>query len=103
MMTAAEKEFEAIIRAKLDERFQDEFVFDSIWVQTELDLDGVCYLHAYIVFDGDQKKLDPAWTAALPRLLWPHAQELDCPGLPLQSFVEKSEWPDLKAAVQNAA
>lgn len=100
MTTTAEEEFAAIIRAKLGERFQDEFVFDPILVRTAWNLDGVRYLHAYIVFAGDQKKLEPAWTAALPRLLWPHAQELDYPGLPLQTFVEKSEWPRLEATLQ---
>ncbi len=95
----AKDAFAAIVREKLDEKFRDEFVFDPILVQTALDLDGDPCLHAYIVFEGDQKKLDPAWTAALPRHLWPYARELGFPSLPLQSFVRKSEWPRLQASI----
>ena len=100
MQTAeVEKEFAIIIHEKLVAKFQDEFVFEPILVQKGLDLDGDPCLHAYIVFEGDQKKLDPAWTAALPRFLWPHAQALGFPGLPLQSFVRKSEWPHLQESI----
>ena len=90
MVTAEEKKFATIIQAKLHEKFRDDFEFEPILVQSELNLDGVGYLHAYIVFAGDQKKPDPAWTAALPRLLWPYAQELGCPGLPPCSPLSKS-------------
>ena len=94
-----EKEFAAIIRQKLDSKFHDEFVFESIRVEADLDLDGDLYLHAYIVFDGDQRHLDPSWTAALPRSLWPHAEKLGYPGRPIQSFVSKSEWPSLEKQI----
>ncbi len=55
----AQDAFAAIVREKLDEKFRDEFVFDPILVQTALDLDGDPCLHAYIVFAGGQRKLDP--------------------------------------------
>ena len=93
------KAFANIIEKELSAKFHDEFVFGPIHVQAELDLDGESFLHAYIVFDGDQKKLDPSWTAALPRNLWPCSEELGYPGLPIQSFVKKSEWKNLKKVI----
>ena len=54
------------------------------------------YLHSYIVFHGDQRKLDPAWTLRLSDSLWSRAHELGYPGIPTQLFVEKSEWPELE-------
>ena len=76
----------------LRERFQDEFVFDPIIVKPETDQDGDTYLHTYIIFEGDQKKLDPAWTIALSSRLWPEAAALGFPSVPVQSFVKKDEW-----------
>ena len=43
----------------LTEPFQDEFVFDPIVVRPEIDHDGDEYLEIYVVFDRDQKNLDP--------------------------------------------
>ena len=56
-MAEVEKEFASIIRKQLFEKFRDEFVYDPILVQTGLDLDGDRYLHAYVVFEGDRRKL----------------------------------------------
>ncbi len=92
----AKDAFSVIIKQKLNERFKDDFVFDPILVKIRLDQDGDPYLHTYIVFEGNQKKLDPAWTAALPRHLWSFARELGFPSLPIQAFVAKSEWPSLR-------
>ena len=80
----------------LSERFKDEFDFGPIVVMPRFDDDGEGYLHSYIVFRGDQKKLDPTWTLRLSNRLWARAEELGYPGIPIQLFVEKSEWPDLK-------
>lgn len=100
MITPEIKEkFADIIRSKLEARFKDEFVFDPIWVQEGLDLDGVPFLHAYIVYEGDQKKLDPSWRVSLPLMLRPYAEALGFPGIPLHAFVEKSEWPQLEKKV----
>lgn len=96
---AVEDVFADIIREKLHARFKDEFVFEPIRVQREWDLDERPFLHAYIVFEGDQKKLDPSWTASLPMMLWPDAEKLGFPGLPIQSFVIKSEWRQLEKRI----
>lgn len=87
-----EEKFAEIIRKELKARFHDEFVFEPILVQADVDLDGTPCLDAYIVFDGDQKKLDPSWTVTLPRLLWSRSESLGYPGLPTQWFVSKSDW-----------
>ena len=50
----------------LNEGFGDEFVFDPIVLVPEVDVvTGDEYLHIWIVFDGDQDKLDPHWTVGL--------------------------------------
>ncbi len=87
-----EEKFAELLRKELEAKFHDEFVFEPIYVQADFDLDGNRCLDAYIVFDGDQKKLDPSWTAALPRLLWSRSENLGYPGLPTQWFVSKSDW-----------
>jgi hypothetical protein len=87
-----------IIREMLTERFHDEFVFSPIVVEPRIDHDGDEYLHTYIVFDGDQKRLDPTWTAGLSGRLWPYAEKLGFHGIPIQSFVEKSEWAEFFAS-----
>ena len=61
-MTTAEqatRQVENIIREMLTERFNDTFVFNPIIVIPRVDHDGDYYLHAYIVFDGDQAQLLP--------------------------------------------
>ena len=80
----------------LDEKFGDEFEFGPIIVRPRYDHDGDRYLHIYIVFDGDQKKLDPRWTLGLYRELSPIAEELGFSSVVGRSWVEKSEWPEVE-------
>ena len=84
------------IQALLRERFKNEFEFGPIVVMPRFDDDGQGYLHSYIVFDGDQKNLDPLWTLRLSNLLWSHAAKIGYPGIPIQLFVKRSEWPALE-------
>ena len=56
----AEETITEHIREMLHERFGNEFTFGPIVVKPRTDQDGVEYLHSYIVFGGDQKKLNPA-------------------------------------------
>ena len=97
-MTAnkATNEIKEMIRDMLSERFKDEFEFGPIVVTPRFDDDGEGYLHSYIVFQGDQQNLDPTWTLRLSNLLWSRAEELGYPGIPIQLFIEKSEWPYLE-------
>ena len=51
-------------------------------------------MEIYIVFDGDQKKLDPVWTHRMTGLI---IDELEAVGVALlqspgESFVKKSDW-----------
>ena len=87
----ATEEIREMLWDLLSERFGDEFEFGPIVVRPRVDQDGDEYLHSYIVFKGDQKKLDPKRTLRLSGRLWPRAEELGYPGIPTQSFVEKSE------------
>ena len=72
----------AIVKDLLTERFQDEFVFDPIIVEPEIDHDGDEYLKIYVVFDGDQKNLDPGWTLGLSGRVWQEVAEMGVPGVP---------------------
>ncbi len=92
----ATNEIREMIQRLLDERFKDELEFGPIVVMPRIDDDGEVYLHSYIVFFGDQSKLDPAWTLRLSDSLWSRALELGYPGIPTQFFVEKSEWPEME-------
>ncbi len=92
----ATEEIRNKLRDMLSERFRDEFKFGPIVVIPRVDQDGDAYLRSYIVFEGDQKKLDPTWTLRLSSLLWSRAEELGYPGIPVQLFVKKSEWPALE-------
>jgi hypothetical protein len=89
-----------IVRELLVGRFGDAFEFGPIIVERELDDYGDEYIHVYIVFNGDQRELDPSWTAGLSGRLRPHLVEMGFDSPPSKSFIEKSEWlenPRLKA------
>ena len=92
-------EIKEMIRGLLRERFKNEFEFGPIVVMPRYDEDGDRYLHSYIVFHGDQKNLDPMWTLRLSGLLWSRAEELGYPGIPIQAFVGRSEWPAMEKSL----
>ena len=83
-----------IVRETLTQRFKDEFVFDPIIVEPKIDHDGDKYLNITIVFDGEQKHLDPGWTLGLNRRIRPKLMELGIDDFLYlsKSLVEKSEW-----------
>ena len=90
-----------VVRETIEERFAGEFVFDPIRVIPMVDewgpdATGETYLRIIIVFDGDQKKLDPAWTSSLIRRLRPKLIEVGVNESPSPSWVEKSEWEHLQ-------
>ena len=89
---AVPEKVEKLVRDLLDERFGTQFVFDPIKVIPRIDHDGDEYLHIYIVFDGDQKLLDPDWTLQLYELISPQLLEMGVLNSPSKSFVEKSDW-----------
>ena len=87
-----------IIRDTLAERFTpDEFVFDPIVVVPTYDEfgdgDGSLYLRIRIIFDGDQKNLDPSWTGGgLIRRIRPKLIEAGIEEFPSPGFIGKDEW-----------
>ena len=92
---AAPEKVEELVRELLEGRFGDQFVFDPIEVIPRIDHDGDEYLHIFIVFDGNQKLLDPDWTLTLPRRVSPLLTELGSLNPPSHSFIEKSEWEEV--------
>ena len=95
-----------IVRTTLVEHFADKFVFDPIKVIPAIDEfgdgDGQEYLRIMIVFDGDQKALDPGWTSGLIRRIRPRLIEAGVREFPSPSFVKKSEWPQLERSLKRA-
>lgn len=91
---------EEAIRAILKAELPDIFHFDPILVEGRTDHDGDRYFHAYIVFDGDNDKLDPAWTMTLPGKLWDLSMEMGYPGIPINSFIPRCEWNELQDALR---
>ena len=81
-----------IVKEALEERFEDEFVFDLITVEPRFNYDGDQYLHMYIVLDGDMQKLDTAWTLRLRRIILDETEEDEVLRVPSISFVRKEEW-----------
>ena len=84
-----------LVREDLEAKFQDEFVFDPIIVNPELDHYGDEFLHIYIIFDGDQRKLDPKWTGRLEGRLLDQFPEGALTHTPGHSFIQKSEWKEI--------
>ena len=95
-----------IVKEALEERFEDEFVFDLITVEPRFDYDGDQYLHMYIVLDGDMQKLDTAWTLRLRGIILDETEEDEVLRVPSISFVGKEEWehgtPDREEAGREA-
>ena len=86
---------ESLVRKDLEGRFKDGFVFDPIIVNPELDHYGDEFLHIYIIFDGDQKKLDPKWTVGMSTRIIQQMTEDEMPHTPGRSFIEKTEWREI--------
>ena len=86
---------EQFVRKDLEGRFKDEFVFDPIIVNPELDHYGDEFLHIYIIFDGEQKKLDAKWTIGIETRLLYYLPEGELPHTPGHSFIEKTEWREI--------
>ena len=89
------KKVEKIVRTALEERFGDEFVFDPIIVEPWFGIDDEEFLHIYIVYDGDQKRLDPGWTIGLSSIILDQTTEDEVFTTPVKGFVEKSEWEEV--------
>lgn len=83
---------EDFVRKDLEGRFKDEFVFDPVIANPELDWWGDEFIHIYIIFEGDQKKLDPRWTKGIERRLLYEVPEVELLSTPGHSFISKSEW-----------
>ena len=83
---------ENLVRKDLQERFKDEFVFDPIIVNPELDHCSDEFLHIYIIYDGDQKNLDSKWTIGIETRLFDQLPEEEWPLYAGHSFIPRNEW-----------
>lgn len=80
------------VREDMESHFGDTFVFDPILVERRVDHDGEEYLRIDIVFDGDQRNLDPEWTSGLVLRLHLKLREVGIASIPSPHFIKKSEW-----------
>lgn len=87
------------VRMDLEGRFRGAFVFDPILVEPRTDHDGEEYLRIDIVFDGDQRELDPGWTSGLLLRLHLELRELGITSIPSLHFIKKSEWKEYARAM----
>ena len=87
-----EDEYRKLVEEILKERFPDGLNFANIIVEPSVNLDGEGYIHTYILFEGESKNLDPGKTLGISTRLWPNSKTMGYPGIPIQSFVQKSEW-----------
>ena len=77
----------------LYEQFPEGFVFDPIVIVPCVDHYGDDYLEIHIVYDGEQKNLDPYKTIGLR---WPIREQIEKVGLaaasPGLTFIPRNEW-----------
>ena len=93
---SAEKASE-IVRQVLEERFKDEdLVFHKVFAEQRFDHDDDEYLEIYIVYEGDWKLLDPAWTKSLIGIISPQLTDLGIPYPAGKSFIPKREWDEMQ-------
>ena len=83
-----------IARDLLNERFGNDLVFDPVFAKSLVDHYGDDYIQLYLVFDGDEKKLDLDWTIEMVFEMEPALNELGVYDLPGKFFIKKSEWEE---------
>ena len=88
---------ERIVRDAVERRFGQDFVFDPIVVEPRLDMDDDEYLHVYVVYKGDRKKLDTSWTLGLTGIILDETTEDEVWHIPSKSFVPSHEWHQIHA------
>ena len=81
-----------LMEGLLDGKYRDLFSFGPIDIEERSDYEGQCYLHVYVVFDGDESQLDPDWTSTLITRVRPELMKRGLPVVVSKSFVAKSDW-----------
>ena len=88
-----------IVSGVLQDHFGDEFVFDPIVAIPKVDDhfsdDVFPYIHIYVIFDGDQTKLDPSRPVGMSGMagrLMPLLTEIGVDEFPVTSYRSKADW-----------
>ena len=92
------KKTEGLVREYLDESFAGiDLAFGPILVKSVYDdYYDEEYLQVRVVFDGDFDLLDSKLTVGLRGYLRPHLDKMRVANVPGYSFIEKSEWEELR-------
>lgn len=83
-----------IARDLLNERFGNDLVFDPVFAKSLVDHYGDDYIQLYLVFDGDEERLDLDWTIDMTFLMEPALNKIGIYDLPGKFFIKKSEWAE---------
>lgn len=92
-----EQKVSEIVRTDLDQGLRRHLAFGPIVVDREIDQfadDTPAYVHIKIVFEGDQKHLDPRWIAGMIPRIRPKLMEIGVDEFPVPSFIAKNEWDE---------
>ena len=81
-----------IIGNALREKFKEGLVFDPIVIERAVDEWGDDYLRVTVVFEGDQKLLDPGDTITLVREVREKLLEEGINEFPVTGYIRKLEW-----------
>ena len=76
----------------LYEQFPEGFVFDPIVLVPCVDHYGDDYLEIHIVYDGEQKNLDPYKTLGLRIPIQEQIAKVGLPAWPGLRFIPRNEW-----------
>ena len=87
----------AIVRNALEDQFHGSLTFDPVAVVEHQDeyskLDGD-YMAIIMVYDGDRKLLDPAWTSTFALDIRPQLVAAGAHHTIIPTFIQKSDWID---------
>lgn len=90
------RKVENTARTTLEKWLGDELAFGLIIAEPWFDImDNEEYIHIYVVFEGDHKRLDPDLTFELHEILADQLPEEQEDTMIVKSFVEKSEWEEV--------
>ena len=85
---------EELLRCHLKDNFGDRFVFDPIIVEPGIDQYGNDKMDIYVVYDGDDSRLDPRTLNNIGSAMALQLEYMGVEGATWEHYIEKSEYPE---------